>query len=382
MKTVNLEHKTIKKLLEKDKDKSKAYRKFRQSIKSDHTYRAYDIALDKFMVHSSLSSYDKAIKLKPDIIQDLLEDFVISNKKYSYQTANQYLSAVALFFDMNMVLYHKKVLRKLLPGNDKEPGGKLPYTTEEIQRMLSVATKLRTKAIVHYLASTGSRPASIEDPVLRLKHLKDMPHDCKSVYIYDGSKEGYFAFLTPEASKALDNYFRQRELNGETLTEDSPVFANHTRFKPSKYEHFTKDSVRQMVQDLITKSGIERIKNGKRFDKAATYGFRKRFNTILKLNNDVNSNITEKLMAHKRGLDGTYLQPTKEECFAEFFKAIPELTIDSSERQRVEIENKNKEIQALEGKNQELEMQKDELTRQGQAIDHLLKELDDLKSKK
>lgn len=42
-------------------------------------------------------------------------------------------------------------------------------------------------------------------------------------------------------------------------------------------------------------------------------------------------------MAHKRGLDGTYLQPTREECFIEFVKAIPELTI--SDNERIKLEN-------------------------------------------
>jgi len=343
----------IKKLLDQDKETSRSFRKFKHSIKSDHTYRAYNIALDKFMVQSKLASYDKAIKLKTDRIQDLLEDFVISNKKYSFQTGNQYLSAVELFFDMNMILYHKRVLRKLLPGNDVEPGGKLPYTTEEIHRILSVSTKLRTKALIHYLASTGSRPAGIEDPVLRLKHVEEMPHGCKSIYIYDGSKEGYFTFLTPEASKALDNYFRQRKINGEILTDESPVFVNMSKYKSSKYEHFTKDSVRQMTRDLLIKAGIERIKKGKRYDKAAIYGFRKRFNTILKLNNDVNSNIAEKLMAHKRGLDGTYLQPTKEECFAEFVKAIPFLTVSDDERIKLENEKLKEEKSELEKANED-----------------------------
>jgi len=369
----------IKKLLDQDKKTSRSYRKFKHSIKSDHTYRAYSIALDKFMIQSKLASYDKAIMLKTDRIQDLLEDFVISNKKYSFQTGNQYLSAVELFFDMNMVLYHKRVLRKLLPGNDVEPGGKLPYTTEEIQRILSVATKLRTKALIHYLASTGSRPAGIEDPVLRLKHVEEMPHGCKSIYIYDGSKEGYFTFLTPEASKALDNYFRQRKLNGEVLTDESPVFVNIAKYKSSKYEHFTKDSVRQMTRDLLIKAGIERIKKGKRYDKAAIYGFRKRFNTILKLNNDVNSNIAEKLMAHKRGLDGTYLQPTREECFAEFVKAIPELTINATERQKHKIESLEKERTELEQQRQQNQNLEEKFDRQEKQINSLTREIEKVK---
>jgi len=94
---------------------------------------------------------------------------------------------------------------------------------------------------------------------------------------------------------------------------------------------------------ILANTGIEREKVGKRYDKAVIYGFRKRFNTILKINNDVNSNIAEKLMAHKRGLDGTYLQPTREECFVEFVKAIPELTISPLERQKHKIEKLEKE---------------------------------------
>jgi len=65
--------------------------------------------------------------------------------------------------------------------------------------------------------------------------------------------------------------------------------------------------------------------NASHYDKSLAHGFRKRFNTILKLNNEVNSNIAEKLMAHKRGLDGHYFVPTIEECFEEF-----KISMDSS----------------------------------------------------
>jgi len=358
--------------LDEDKKSSKAYHKFTQSIKTSSTMKAYKQALDKFMILSKLKSYDNAIKLKTDEVQDLLESYVISLKNRSYQTVNQYMSGVELFFDMNKVLYYKRILRKLLPGNDKEPGGKLPYTTEEIERMLSVTTKLRTKALIHYFASTGSRPAGIEDPVLRLKHVEDMPFGCKSVYIYDGSKQGYWAFLTPEASNSLENYFSKRKLRGEILTDESPVFSNMDNGRTQR-DYLSQYSARQRINDAIIRAGIERTKKGNRYDKAIIYGFRKRFNTILKLNNDVNSNIAEKLMAHKRGLDGTYLQPTKEQCFAEFTKAIPELTISPAERQRAVIETKNKKIVELESKNEEIQLQQDAIKRLERAVDLLLK---------
>jgi len=353
----------ILKALDEDKKTSKAYLKFTQSIKTTSTLKAYNYALDKFMILSKLNSYDSVIKLKTDRVQDLLESYVISLKNRSYQTVNLYMSSVELFFEMNKVIYHKRILRKLFPGNDKEQGGKLPYTTEEIERMLSVTTKLRTKAIIHYFASTGSRPAGIDDPVLRLKHIEDMPYGCKSVYIYDGSKQGYWAFLTPEASRSLDSYFRKRKINGEILTDESPVFSNMDNGRTLK-DYLSRFSARQMIIDTIIRAGIEKTKTGERYDKAIIYGFRKRFNTILKLNNDVNSNIAEKLMAHKRGLDGTYLQPTRDECFAEFAKAIPELTIDKTERQQHMIES--------------LEKEKSELEKTTEKLQNTLKKVDEL----
>jgi integrase/recombinase XerD len=93
----------------------------------------------------------------------------------------------------------------------------------------------------------------------------------------------------------------------------------------------------------------------------------------LKLNNDVNSNIAEKLMAHKRGLDGTYLQPTREQCFAEFVKAIPDLTIDQTERQKAIIKIKNKQIDELQSTKEENILQQDAIKRLEQAVDLLLK---------
>jgi len=100
---------------------------------------------------------------------------------------------------------------------------------------------------------------------------------------------------------------------------------------------------------------IVRTKSGNRYDKAVVYGFRKRFNGILKMNNSVNSNIAEKLMAHKKGLDGVYLKPTREQCFMEFKKAIPELTLDPNERDKIKLELQEKKINELESKDHEIE---------------------------
>jgi len=103
---------------------------------------------------------------------------------------------------------------------------------------------------------------------------------------------------------------------------------------------------------------------------------------MTKLNNDVNSNIAEKLMAHKRGLDGTYLQPTREECFAEFLKAIPQLTIDDSERKQALLDVALTEKSKLEEKNEENKLVKNEVFRQARVIENLVHEMKELKNTK
>lgn len=306
------------------------------------------------MRFAKIKEYDDIKKLNTDEIQELLQDWVLhlTSKGLKALTIRTKLSAVELFLDMNKMVFYKKILHKLIPSSDYVPGGDKPFTTEEIQKMLKATTKLRSKALIHFLTSTGARPASITDPVLRLKHLEDMPQNCKAIKLYDGSRESYWAFLTPEATDTLNDYLRSRKINGEKLTSESPVFANTSKYTwTKKSDYMSTKAVRQIISYVLKASGIERQKKGARYDKAVVYGFRKRFNTILKLNNEINSNIVEKLMAHKRGLDASYLKPTKEQCFAEFLKAIPELTISDEARDKLKIsklEKEKSEIQKLQ----------------------------------
>jgi len=286
---------------------------YRSAIKSPESFKIYKYSLDEFMRFIKIQDYDAVTQLDTRTIQAHLEDWImhLTQKGLKSSSIKGKLSAVELFLDMNKVVFHKRITRKLIPSSDYIPGGDKPYTTEDIQKFLKSTTKLRTKAMVLFFASTGMRPAVFVDPILRLEHIEEMPYRCKAVKVYDGSKQGYWGFLTPEASKALDQYLNSRKLNGEVLTSESPVFANFKKANQMKKNfHMSEKSAKQIMQRLIRTAGVERIKQGNRYDKASVYGFRKRFNTILKLDNDINSNIAEKLMAHKNGLDGDYLLST------------------------------------------------------------------------
>ena len=283
------------------------------------------------------------------------------------------LAPVELLLEMNKIAFYKKIVHKTIPKDVERLGGAVAFTDEDVELMLNSTRKARTKALIHFMASTGIRPGAITDPVLRRKHLVEMPDNCYAIKVYDNSKEGYYAFLTPEASKSLNRYFDTRKLNGETLTDESPLFINEREDRKSSVSkfpdrHLTLNNLKGIMSKLMKTSCIVRTKIdskvGVRYDKAMNYGFRKRFNTILKLNNNVNSNITEKLMAHKNGLDGTYLTPTVEECFREFAKAIPEITIADSDRNKIKI--------------RKLESEKSELEKGRLEIEQLKKRMEDL----
>jgi len=322
---------------------------FVNAIKSEKTKACYISDLNNFLTFTKVADYDTLAKLGIDTIQEFLENYVLELKGRNLTAIRTRLAGPELFFDMNKKLFYKKILHKLLPSDDNPISGNTAYTNEDIIKMLSCTFKPRTKAIIHLLASTGIRPGAFNDPPLKMKHLEKI-EDCQSIKIYDGSKESYFAFLTPEAVEAFNDYFESRKLNGEKLGPESYIF--HTYNTKTKLNEFLSgDGVRVIMKNLVKKAGIERNRtNTKNYDKAVIYGLRKRFNTILKLNNDVNSNIAERLLGHRNGLDGRYLTPTREESFKEFKKGIADLTINSSKRQAKEIELQQERITELSSK--------------------------------
>lgn len=326
----------------------------------------------KYVKH--VEDFESLLEYDTEEITDILESFVnyLESQGLVTEAVKSTLAAAELFFEMNRKLWHKKLVRRSIEKQDRIQGGREPATNDDINAMLRYCERsLRKQAMIHFVASTGIRPGALVDPIIQIKHLAWManpqdpihqPRYCYAVMIYDESKEGYWAFLTPETTKILERYLNGRKLQGEELTPDSPLFTTLGSRWNTKNKHLTDDNLQEIFLKILKGAKIQRKKVGNRYDKSIVYMFRKRFNTILKINGNVNSNIAEKLMAHKRGLDGAYLQPTREECFAEFVKAIPDLTIDNTERLRI--------------RNEKLEMEKKESGNQAYKINELEQKLE------
>lgn len=320
---------------------SRALLIFESSIKSDYTKKQYKYQLQRFITHYKLRDYDSILLTESKQLQIMVEDYVLHLRtKLSPNSFDAPLGALQSFLEINDIFLNWRKIRKLIPARVKKSGER-GYTTQEIQKMLQFSIDLRTKAIIHFMAASGIRVGAFDG--MKIKHLIEMPLGCKAILVYEGTTEEYWTFLTPEASKTLDDYFNERRNDGEILTPENPVFRNFYRLGIEKVVPLSRSSITNVVYRVLNRAGLrQKIKNN-RYEVQLDHGFRKRFNTILKLNREINSNIVEKIMGHKKGLDGVYLTPSRQDAFEEYKKGISDLTIDDSERilaekKKIEIE--------------------------------------------
>jgi len=322
---------------------------FEQTIKSKYTLRNYREHLKRFLEFTKLRDHDSLLKLSKDDIQELIEDYVMYLKKtVNPNSVDTMMRGIKHFFVINKVGLYWELIHKLYPEKVKSSGF-MPFTTKDVQSMLDATTSKRNKAIIHFLASTGSR-IGVFDYGLSMKHLKNMDEDCLAVLIYADEKDEYWSFLTPEATDSLNDYFQQRQDDGEKFTKDSPVFRSKYSLGIEKAKPLKLKSVQSLIFRILGNSDVKRVKVNKNYNIQMAHGFRKRFNTILKLESDVNSNLAEKILGHSvtHKLDNTYFVPKVEDLFKEFKKAIPELTVGEELRLKLENKRKQKKIDEIE----------------------------------
>ncbi len=332
---------------------------FTNAIKSAQTRKQYLYNLRKFMDWCNIRNAEDLINKSETELQILLENYLFYLKGIvSPNSLNPKFAALELFFSMNNMTLNFKKIRKMFPAKVKKSGRDY-WSTEQITEMLKIANNRRTRALIHILASAACRIGSISP--LKLRHVKDYKENCKMVTFYEGTNEEYIGFLTPEASKELDSYLRQRKMDGEFMTENSPLFRDTYRIGSAKAKHVSEGALQFVIKRVVRH--LDREKTGNRYNIQTDHGFRKRFNTILKSNDKSNPSLVEKLMGHQGvfALDGSYLQPSDEILFEEFKKHILQLTIDNSERDKIKIKNLELEKSEIEKNRVEIEELKQKL---------------------
>ncbi len=324
---------------------------FSNSIRSKETLRTYTWGLNKFMSFYKLKDYDSLAGMDSKMLQIMIEDFVMKKKSegLSSNGIKNHLSPLELFCDANGLEIKWKKINRLLPEVGKRTGGK-PYTTEHIALMLSFEKVTRNKAVIHFMAATGVRVGAIQD--IKLKHVMDFKEGCKMVTVYADTKDEYVTFMTPEASTILDIYLEKRKNDREYLSPESPLFRTTYQLGMAKAITMKKTSVCGVINRGLERTGLRVTNTSKRYDIQIDHGFRKRWNTIVKNTDGMKIILAEKMMGHTITipLDDTYNVPVAEKLFQEYKKAIPELTVDDSERLKAKNEQQQKKITELEVK--------------------------------
>lgn len=295
---------------------------FNESIKSKYTKKNYESHLKQFGQFIQIENMDELLKIPIDDLQRLLENYLIHLKCITNpNNIPSKFQGIRHFCIMNRIVVDWGILYKMFPQKQKTHNFR-SYTADEIKKMLENIHNLRNRALIHFLASTGAR-IGVFDHQLSIKHMKNMPDSCIAVKLYAGHVEEYWSFLTPQASKALRTYHQHCQKTIDMLNANTPIFA----LSNFSNKQLGWSGARSIIYRIVSKNIVTRNQHGNRYDVQINHGFRKRFNTILKLNGTVNYNIAEKLMGHKNGLDNVYFTPTINELFNEFRKAINEIEI-------------------------------------------------------
>jgi len=347
---------------------------------SQATKNDYNFKMNQFFKVSRIKSVKELIEMPTTELETELVSYTkhlvnrVRLNELSANTVPKQFKGIKYLLDVN---YREndvrwKSIRALFPSKVKLSGYKA-WTTEQIQEMELYCKSTRNLAFLHFMASLGGR-IGIHEHQLMMKHLIPMSSsnsaklDCCAVLLYADEDESaqekdsyeahddvqsgdsYWAFLTPEATSYLNKYHNQRKRDGEIFVENTPIFRTsyQAKYSNQNVKQFSRNGAISLMNRILVNSSINRNKKGRRFDVQLDHGFRKRFNTIMKLENGVNANIAEKILGHKNGLDGVYLAPTRQQCFAEFVKAIPQLTIGSTARQQNEIQAQKEQIDELE----------------------------------
>lgn len=338
---------------------------FEESIKSEETKKTYLRILKKFKKFVGVENTEDLLNADRKMIQEKVEDFVISMKGVinpnSFPTQ---LASIFLFYDLSDIVLNKTRIRKLYPAKIKKMGQEA-YSRGDIRFMLENTNKRRSKAIILIFTSTGIRVGGLCD--LQIKDLLDSPReDCKCLRIYADEKEEYFTFLTPESTKALEDYLQERIDSGEKLTPNKPLISQFENYGHGKTNSLkmTRIAVTNVFTTIFRHKKEGRVKDkGGNFSIPTLHGTRKYFNKTMKMREGCNLSVCEKLMGHSTTikLDDSYLPVTREELFKEFEKAIPYLTIGEEERQLLRIAELEKERKSEQDKTKENQLLNEEM---------------------
>jgi integrase len=207
---------------------------------SEGTVTNYVKAVRKLCVFLAVSDPEVLLKkllsgeLDPRAKVDSYIDYALTEKKFAHGHVRNLVFGIKKWFELNGV----KVdwARIELPTSTEIAEEDRAPTKEELKRLLNHASSARDRALIYCETSSGLRIGTI----LSLK-VGDVDFSYPDVARFtverkrgrkfstkrNGSQGRLFvSWITPEARMALQQYLKEREAQGETVTPDSPLFTD------------------------------------------------------------------------------------------------------------------------------------------------------------
>lgn len=310
-----------------------------------------------------------------------------TDKDYlSPNSFSRYFKPMKKLLDMNEVPIAWKRIYSTFPESSNGNSGR-GYTREEIQKMLNFTNGAIEKAIILVASSSGIRLGGFGltwndiKPVYKLddKITFDITESevekaqvvCAMFTVYKGTSDEYPGFVTPEAYQSLLDYRTSwiKEMGKEPRPTD-PLFKKEGPF----IIPLTSNAIKSRMEEVMKRAGLRTplVKGKRRHEVPIMNGFRRFFNKTNKETLSKDSPLAalikkEFQMGHIGlvKLDRNYFQAHISELVEEYLNAVPNLTINNSERDKIRIAKLGAELSEKERLN-------DEIKRQGQSIDYLL----------
>lgn len=296
------------------------------------------------------------------LIQSQLIDYVIylrQEQKLVARTINANMAAIRKFYDTNDIDLKWKKIKMYVHRNGNGRGKKKKdrgYTHFEISKMLEKADQ-RARVLILLMCSSGIRIGAF--PYIKLRNLEKIErYNLYKLTVYEGEKEEYITFCTPECAAAIDSYLECRQRHGERpLKEDSPLireeFDVNDEIMAANPKTLGMEAFRRMVRRVGFDSGVmERhgalvgpsAKRGQRLVKE-THGFRKFFQTTT-VSNGMSMLYSEFLMGHRSGglAIESYVRPSENDLLEGndkmigYVGVIDALTINEEHKLRLKVE--------------------------------------------
>jgi integrase len=356
---------------------------FINSIRTAATKKSYQFYFEKYRKFALGNVIDDRLIIENQIIDFLLS---LKNRGLSYHSVKCYFVAIAHFYIMNDIVLNRKKIIKFINTEEKRKNKNQGYSSGQIHKLLDISDE-RTKVFILIYASSGIRLAAL--PALKIGDLKGVTNwvGLYQITVYQGYKEEYITFCTPECMNVIDSYLQYRSRCGEELKPDSPLireqFDATDSFRVKNPKHVSLQTISKILRQKSIQAGLLKVDHtgnmeGSKYRKdiPLIHGFRKFFNTAL-MNADVNLRFKELLMGHSVKLDDVYYdkdsEKSRNKLLDEYSKAIDYLAINEENRLR-------KKVEVLKAKRDEIEMLKGQVQQKDDKLTTMEKQFNEMQS--